>query len=258
MAKSNESKETTDMIISLIYEGNSRECAAKAAGFNRVKSMMQYMRRKGFRWDGREENFVPREESQEKKKAAINTAPDKIQAIIDDLTVNKLDPKESASKHGFKDHITMSQYLKDKGFVWDSEKETYINTNGADNIEEEFEKTSDDDTDNAQNAPENEKPALRAGENLEEYLPLLKLLKENEEMLKELIENKSLTGELPRYTIPGRKINKAIYMTMDLESLIISYSKEKNVSQTEILKIALVEFFLKYGYEAEIKALLEK
>lgn len=301
-------------ILEYLAQGKSKKETAKLVGYKKENSMIKYMQRKGFCWDSEKKNYVPKaEESEHKKKAIQKLAPDKIQAIIDDLTIKETNPKDVAIKHGFKDHLNMTQYLKDKGYVWDPDNATYINTNDPfANFERSLEDEGDwkgvhmeldQELDQEQVQPQkqkqeqnrdqeldkaeargqaicssnisNEKSKGRtyekpdresrreldgklSAQEMEEYLPILEMIKEHKYRLKELLEDRPEVGELPRYIIPGRKINKAIYMSMELESLVVSYSKEKNVKQTEILEVALVEFFLKYGYEAEIKALLDK
>ena len=54
-------------------------------------------------------------------------------------------------------------------------------------------------------------------------------------------------SEIPRYFIPGFYGTKAVRMNHVLDNMITSFSEEKNMSQKEIVEVAIVEFFLKYG-----------
>jgi hypothetical protein len=46
-------------------------------------------------------------------------------------------------------------------------------------------------------------------------------------------------------------------MNLVLDHMITAFSKEKNISQREIVEIAIVEFFLKYGETGLIQEFLE-
>lgn len=50
---------------------------------------------------------------------------------------------------------------------------------------------------------------------------------------------------------------KAIYMNDMIGRLTGEFSREKNVTQREIVEAALIEYLQKYGYKTEIDALLE-
>jgi hypothetical protein len=62
--------------------------------------------------------------------------------------------------------------------------------------------------------------------------------------------------KLPRYILPGVSKVKSINISSSLDGLIQDYSREFNVSQKDMFQIAMVEFFKKYGYQSEVKAVL--
>jgi len=64
-------------------------------------------------------------------------------------------------------------------------------------------------------------------------------------------------SEIPRYFITGGYGTKAVRMNLVLDHMITAFSKEKNISQREIVEIAIVEFFLKYGETGLIQEFLE-
>ena len=59
-----------------------------------------------------------------------------------------------------------------------------------------------------------------------------------------------------RYAVPGLVRTKAIYMSDMIARLTAEFSKEKNVTQREIVEAALVEYLQKYGFKNEIETLL--
>lgn len=62
--------------------------------------------------------------------------------------------------------------------------------------------------------------------------------------------------QIPRYLIGGIDKNKNLTMSHLLDQLLIDYARENNIRQKEIVQVALIEFFQKYGYAHEVKALL--
>jgi len=63
-------------------------------------------------------------------------------------------------------------------------------------------------------------------------------------------------GKIPRYALPGLVRTKAIYMSDMVSKLTAEFSREKNVTQREIVEAALVEYLQKYGFKKEIDTLL--
>ncbi len=61
---------------------------------------------------------------------------------------------------------------------------------------------------------------------------------------------------IPRYILTGVNIIKSIDIPNPLDRLVKEYSKDNNVSQKEVIQVALVEFLKKYGYADEVKAVL--
>ena len=61
---------------------------------------------------------------------------------------------------------------------------------------------------------------------------------------------------LPRYLISGEESLKSLSLPDALCKLLDDYSKKFKVTKKEIVKIALIEFFRKYGREEEIDKIL--
>lgn len=55
------------------------------------------------------------------------------------------------------------------------------------------------------------------------------------------------TSELPRCLIHGSIDTKSVRMCTVLNDMLIAFSKERNINQKEIVEIAMVDFFTKYG-----------
>lgn len=64
-------------------------------------------------------------------------------------------------------------------------------------------------------------------------------------------------GKIPRYALPGMVRTKAIYMSDTVAKLAAEFSREKNITQREVMEAALVEYLQKYGFKQEVEALLK-
>jgi hypothetical protein len=82
-------------------------------------------------------------------------------------------------------------------------------------------------------------------------------LYEKRDELYRLLSDTKENGKIPRYALPGLVKTKAIYMSDMIARLAGEFSKEKNVTQREIMEAALVEYLQKYGFKREIEELLK-
>jgi len=92
---------------------------------------------------------------------------------------------------------------------------------------------------------------------IDEYLPFLRFLYEKRDEVYQLLSGTKEDGKIPRYALPGLVRTKAIYMSDMIAKLAGEFSREKNVTQREIMEAALVEYLQKYGFKREIEALLK-
>ena len=92
---------------------------------------------------------------------------------------------------------------------------------------------------------------------IEEYLPFIRFLYEKRDEVYQMISGTKEDGKIPRYALPGMTRTKAIYMNDMIGRLTGEFSREKNVTQREIVEAALIEYLQKYGYKVEIEALLK-
>ena len=140
----------------------------------------------------------------------------------------------------------MADYMKEKGYEWNVYKNNYVKIVGELNEEEE-------------EIPEAFTPTTgeKLPESVEEYLPFIRFLYEKRDDVYQLLSGTREDGKIPRYALPGMVRTKAIYMNDMIARLTAEFSREKNVTQREIVEAALVEYLQKYGYKVEIEALLK-
>ena len=94
-------------------------------------------------------------------------------------------------------------------------------------------------------------------EGMEAYLPFVRFLYEKRDEVYQLLSGTKEDGKIPRYALPGLVRTKAIYMSDMIAKLTGEFSREKNVTQREIMEAALVEYLQKYGFKQEIESLLK-
>jgi hypothetical protein len=138
----------------------------------------------------------------------------------------------------------MAEYMKNKGYEWNAYKNNYLKAVGK--VEEEKE------------APPEAKPTREdLPDDIGEYLPFIRFLYEKRDDIYHLLTGVKEDGKIPRYAVPGLVRTKAIYMSDMIAKLAGEFSKEKNVTQREIMEAALIEYLQKYGFKREIDTLLK-
>lgn len=226
----------------------TRDEVAKEFNYKTYKSLDMYMRRKNFRYDSKEGQYYPME-SRIEKPDPKTYAPTKVASIIAAFEEDGMDPKVIARQEGFKDHREMAEYMKIKGYEWNVYKNNYVKIVGR--IDEE-----------ADGGPPlieqiNKSEVKGSAEGIEEYIPFLRFLYEKRDDIYQLISGTREDGQIPRYAIPGLVRTKAIYMSDTIAKLAGEFSKEKNITQREVMEAALVEYLMKYGFKREVEALLK-
>jgi hypothetical protein len=143
----------------------------------------------------------------------------------------------------------MAEYMKIKGYEWNVYKNNYVKIVGR----------IDEETDDALPPvePINKQEVKGSVEGIEEYIPFLRFLYEKRDDIYQLISGTREDGKIPRYAIPGLVRTKAIYMSDMIAKLAAEFSKEKNITQREVMEAALVEYLMKYGFKREVEALLK-
>jgi hypothetical protein len=238
----------TDNIIKQMEAGKSRAQISDERGDKSYKTLNAYMSRHYFLWDKENKKYFPIEDKVKniypKGRSLYSTTADEVIALLSE----GVDPKEVALRTEFEDYKKMAVYMKKKGYEWSSEKNNYVPLDGETLVMEEIEPKGIEEEFN---------DTLEQGtaSELNEYLPLLRLLSKNKDKLSGLLKNEE--GRIPRYAIPGRHRTKPFYMSDALQDMIKEYCTEKNISQKEVIQVAAVEFFRKYGYKRQIDSLLK-
>jgi len=224
----------------------TRDEVAEELNYKNYRSLDQYMRRKNFRFDSTNQEYVPAVTKVESiKNDPKSYAPIKVVSIITAFEEPDVDPKLVAKQAGFKDHKDMADYMKNKGYEWNVHRNNYVKTVG--NLNEEEEVLEKMPLDGGEKYPES----------IEEYIPFIRFIYEKRDDIYQLLTGVKEDGKIPRYALPGLVRTKAIYMNDMISRLTAEFSKEKNITQREIVEGALVEYLQKYGYKVEIEALIK-
>lgn len=229
--------------LSMLERGVSKEEIYEHFGNKNWKTIDIYFRRRGFRWDG--ETFVPVEEKTTSAAEEARFIQTKAAQIVRQLSQKKADIRQITTKNGFRSVEELGEYMKSQGYVWNNDASNY-----------EYDETVA------------KKPALPSkmtpiattstgnAEGLEAYQSLLNYLMDKKERLYELLETEH-NGTLPRYKFKGAKANKTLGLPTSLQTLLNDFSKEFNVTQRDIIEVALAEFFKKYGYEEQLNSVIQ-
>jgi hypothetical protein len=151
--------------------------------------------------------------------------------IISLFAQGESDAKDIARMVGFASHTEMADYMKSKGYEWNVDQANYEERS----IEKKPGKLAQ---------PESYDSVAVI---LEKILPLLKNGQD---------AGNQPSGEIqiiPRYQVKGMYGTKAMRMANVLDEMTRRFSKERNISQREIIEVALIEFFQKYGLRNEIE-----
>ena len=220
----------------------TRDEVSEELGYKTYKSLDMYMRRKNFTFDTKANQYVPQQNKTNKlERDPKSYAPTKVVSIITAFEEANPDPRVISKQEGFRDHQEMAEYMKTKGYEWNAYKSNYIKTVGK--IEEV--------------APAPEPEFKSPPTDIDEYIPFLRFLYEKRDDIYELISGTKEDGTIPRYVVPGMVKTKAIYMSDMVSKLAGEFSKEKNITQREVVEAALIEFLQKYGFKREIETLLK-
>ena len=231
-------------ILNELRKGKSREQVASELGYKNYKSMDMYCRRRNFRWNEEENMYTP---VIDEEKEEISNIPTKAKLILS-LLDKDFDVREVAERLDFDEHLQMARYMREHGFVWESEEENYVpEENGKDKLTVE----GTDIGDNG-NGDVNETEILKLGR----YIPLMSFLENHREKLERIVRDFSYSVPPKRYYIKGEARTKTFYLSEQLSQLIKEYGRRTNISQREIVETALVEYLKRRSVE-EVEAILE-
>lgn len=274
----NNTVEKIDKIQSLFDAGKSHSEIAKELGYTKIESFYRYIYRydnslnykKLFNKKGL--TVVHKAESQSENKADIEVETNppmtkenvsKAESIAS-LISRGMDIREVSKKKHFNDIQDMADYMKSKGYSWSSSEKNYIlvpqekqvpisiKESHKKSILEEGQETMVADIKEIMNRNDN-----TSCDCLERYGNLLGLLDSNKEKLIELLTAQANLGEIPRFIIPGSVKTKSIKIISTLEHLMNDFCEVANITQKDMLEVAIIEFLKKYGYSDEVKSTLK-
>lgn len=234
-------------ILRGLTKGKSREELAEEFEHTSYKSIDMYMRRRNFTWNSDKHTYIPKVTS---TKEDFTIDPSKAGRVLSLMKKEGADIRIIANRLGFKDHQEMAIYMQGKGYNWSSEENTYIKQAGK--IEENKSEVKEVISLDVKQA------ALGGDVGLENFLPLLRLLQNNQDKLLDLLTPSGNTGMIPRYVINGVAKPKTVQMVHSLGQLAQDFADEKNIFQRDLFEVALIDFFKKYGYEHEVEQMLGK
>ena len=228
--------------LAMLAEGKTKEEIVKHFGNKSWSTIDMYFRRKGFRWNGK--TFEPRGEGGTDAVEEARFVQTKAAQIVRQLNQKYADIRQVAIKNGFSTIEEMGEYMKSQGYVWNSDINNY-------EYDENIAKKQRVQARHTQG-----KASGKVEELPDEYRDLLEYLLDKKERLYELLEPQN-SGTLPRYKFKGAKANKTLGLPTSLQTLLNDFSKEFNVTQRDIIEVALAEFFKKYGYEEQLNSVLQ-
>ena len=237
-----------ECINALAASGKSRNEIAEALGYKDYRGLYAFMNRQGLEWNPHENLYVikgSRTAGASQETAAIHaeTPSGKVGNIL--IMFNKgLEGKDIAQKLRFGSHQEMADFMKGKGYVWDNKRQNYIKNANIPRF-------------SGMVAESEPVYAVTPNSEMTAYNDILSLLSANKDKLIEILKPSTAAQQkIPRYCLPGRTIPKSLSMASPLERLIKEFSEENNLSQKEIIEVAVVEFLKKYGYEEQVKTIL--
>jgi hypothetical protein len=227
-------------VLEMIAQGKKKNEIIKEHRFRSWQTLEKHFFDRGYIWDG--VTFVPKQEDSAVEDAALlNT---KAGLIIRSLNQKDVDARQVARKNGFQTTEQMGDYMRGQGFVWCADTSNY---------EYNKQKTDTETT----KAPVSDRIVQEnIPSSLDGYKEVLDYLVQNQSRLRDLLEITS-DGTIPRYKFKGVKANKTINMTTSIQTLLTDFSKEFNVSQKDVVEVALAEFFKRYGYENQLNSAIQ-
>ncbi|KAF5090574.1 hypothetical protein DSECCO2_16400 [anaerobic digester metagenome] len=245
-----------------LMEGKSRESLAEGFNLTNWRSLDTYMRRKGFTWDSINQTYVPATTRVDTILEELNSnTPIKAEMIIKRFEEmgDDSDPRAIATEFGFRDHHELGEYMESKHLFWNSETNNYDVMFG-DATDDSLAEMGDLDNKTLPPVRKNQSKAAMISDDemaeLEAYRPILDLLIQNKDRLITLLMPQS-DGTVPRYAVPGKCSTQSVYMSELMGRLMREYAESKNLKQRDVVEVALIEYFKRYGYQREVDKLLQ-
>lgn len=229
--------------LEMLEQGRTREEIANHFGNKTWKSIDKYFRTRDFYWDGI--TYVPKEEESTTALEEARFVNTKAGQIVRQLNQKFVDIRQVAKKNGFNTMDDMGEYMKSQGYVWNHTIENY-----------DYDETMVTKLHSKKQPTTTKSFSPETLGDLAEYKELLEYLMSKQQRLEELLEIKH-DGTLPRYKFKGTKSSKTFGLPNSLQTLLNDFSKEYNVTQRDIIEVALAEFLKKYGYEHQLNSVIQ-
>ncbi|MEK4712029.1 hypothetical protein [Sporosarcina sp. FSL K6-5500] len=237
-------------ILTGLVSGRTREELSNEFNHKTYKTLDIYMRRKGFTWDADQQNYALKQEETALQSSHVDMS--RASRILQLLKDNAGNAKIVAAQLGFSNHKELATYMLGRGYSWDSEENTYVKKAHLEASVVPESIAEDEVKLDAETAVTTEEMYLLA-----EYLPLLKMLKQNESKLVDILKPYGSLGSIPRYMIPGIAKTKTVQMVHSLDQMVVEFANEKSMTQRDVFEVALIDFFKNYGYQQQMEQLLK-
>ncbi|MFL0194326.1 hypothetical protein ACJDU8_01865 [Clostridium sp. WILCCON 0269] len=235
-----------ELILKGLTEGKSREELSKELGYTNYRGLHMHMKRRNWRWNQKTKNYeveIPKRTFEDRLNE-VKIIGTRIGKVVELFNSGIEDPMEVAKKAGFRNHIEMAEHMKNQNYIWNNELGNYVMRIGK--LEDKNDKPLTKQTSGA----------TEEVVDINQFMPLLKMLQNNKDKIVETLTLQLQTNKIPTYLVPGIATVLSAQMMSSLKFLLREYSDEKNVTQRQILEVALIEFFNKYGYSHRVKEML--
>jgi hypothetical protein len=250
---------SVESILEALSRGETRETLAQELGYKDDKGLDQYMRRREYVWDRRQQTYVRRAAGRQVAQPLASKALD----VVFRLRSRKEDLSAVAKALGFESRKALGKYMASQGYRWSDSEHNFV-AEGAEAMMEaaavqrhsEGERAVASDDGVRVQATQRTEGALWTQEDL---APMVAFWSQHQAALQQLVAKAQATDQaLPRYAVPGVHMVKSLQMSSEINLLLQRFSVERGISQREILEIALVHFFQTYGYAAAIAEVMAR
>ena len=173
----------------------------------------------------------------------------KVDVIISLFDQGELKVKDIAKQMGLENQLELAKFMKSKGYQWEPVAGNYVKSDISIIQTPQVDQMANSLSTNASLA-----------EVLQNLMPILQNLNPQSQIQvkQEILTERrpSINMKIPRYNIRGAYTTKGMRMAIVLDELMRQYCKEKNLNQRELIEVAMVEFFMKYGYAKNIEMYL--
>jgi len=261
------STEKARLVVQQMANGMDRELVAHELGYKNWRGLDVLMRREGYVY--RDARYV-RAAGESPCQEAMRLIPQPIRITLDLLKRGNRNLEEIAIKAGLRSRMELAEYMRAHGWQWDSEQETYVESDqkqglramGEDAPQEAVRTAipseSIDRVDTG--SVDNHDSSLDGARHLEQFIPLLSFLGDHEAELHRILSKPKVDdGTIPKYSFPGSLVvTKSVSMASTLDQLIRDFSQETGMSQRIVFEAALVQFLRQHGYAPQVDSLLKR